>query len=363
MPDGGCDDWSSDPVIELVLVTASLDATAQIYLLRPLAARLHAGSCRLHLLDGSDIAAASQLTTRLRRRHGDALGSRCLALFSRFAAPTAEPLLALFRGAGLRTAALLDDDLFDPPPDSALYALHADGAAQRWLRLLLDGVDILYVPAGALAQRLRERGVATPIFDPALVVGLSPVPAGPTAQPMRIGYMASRSHLTDLRLAVGGLAACLQRWPDLGLELFGAVSAARDWPELAPYRDRIAALPAVGDHETFLQALAARGWALGIAPLADTPFNRCKTAVKWLEYTACGVPVLASDMPVYAGLPGCGTVADGDWPEALANLVASSSARAALLDAATVALRRDYTPGRHAGELERFLALAGLADD
>jgi glycosyltransferase involved in cell wall biosynthesis len=47
---------------------------------------------------------------------------------------------------------------------------------------------------------------------------------------------------------------------------------------------------------------------IGIVPLADTAFNRGKSALKALEMAAAGVPVVASDLPEFrelrqAGLP------------------------------------------------------------
>ena len=40
-------------------------------------------------------------------------------------------------------------------------------------------------------------------------------------------------------------------------------------------------------------------WKFGLAPLENTEFNRCKTPVKYLEYTACNIPTLASNVVVY----------------------------------------------------------------
>ena len=53
-------------------------------------------------------------------------------------------------------------------------------------------------------------------------------------------------------------------------------------------------------------ATQRRGWDIGIAPLVDSPFNRSKSAIKAMDYAALGLPVLASDMPVFRG-----SLADG----------------------------------------------------
>lgn len=43
-----------------------------------------------------------------------------------------------------------------------------------------------------------------------------------------------------------------------------------------------------------------RGFDLGVAPLLDNAFNRCKSAIKVLDYAAIGLPTLASRVPAYA---------------------------------------------------------------
>jgi glycosyltransferase involved in cell wall biosynthesis len=47
-------------------------------------------------------------------------------------------------------------------------------------------------------------------------------------------------------------------------------------------------------------------WHIGLAPLLDTPFNRCKSPIKALDYAALGLATLASDTPAYRG-----SIADG----------------------------------------------------
>jgi hypothetical protein len=346
-------------MIDLVLVTASLDATAQIYVLRPLDGAIRAGEVRLHVLSQDDPAEAATLMRWLRRRHGPSLEGRAAALFCRYAEPRSATLVEIFRDAGLPTAALLDDDLFDPPPASALHALYAEGGFGDRLRHVLSAVRLLYVPTRTLADRLADRGIATPCFTPDVVLGLAPPAAGPVPAGARVGYMASRSHIADFRIVAAALAELLAVRSNLALELFGGIAEVRMQPPLAAFADRIEILPAVGDHGAFLQALAARAWTIGIAPLADTGFNRCKTAVKWIEYAACGIPVVASDMPVYAGLPAL-LVGDDGWFAALSGLLDDGAAQASLRAGACAHLAEHHDPERHRGEMRRFLTALGL---
>lgn len=71
---------------------------------------------------------------------------------------------------------------------------------------------------------------------------------------------------------------------------------------------------------------------VGLAPLRDTPFNHAKSEIKLLEYSACGIPWVASALPSYASLRndfGCGRVASRprDWIRHLNELIGSRALR------------------------------------
>jgi glycosyltransferase involved in cell wall biosynthesis len=68
------------------------------------------------------------------------------------------------------------------------------------------------------------------------------------------------------------------------------------------------------------------GWDVGIAPLADIPFNHARSDIKLKEYAALGVPWLASPVGPYVGLgeeQGGRLVPDDGWFEALDRLVSN----------------------------------------
>jgi glycosyltransferase involved in cell wall biosynthesis len=72
------------------------------------------------------------------------------------------------------------------------------------------------------------------------------------------------------------------------------------------------------------------GFDIGIAPLADLPFNRARSDIKLKEYAASGVPWLASPIGPYAGLgeeQGGRLVADDGWFDALDRLVSNRRER------------------------------------
>ena len=106
----------------------------------------------------------------------------------------------------------------------------------------------------------------------------------------------------------------------------------------------------------------AGGWDIGLAPLADTAFNRCKSAIKTLDYAALGLAVVASDVAAYRG-----SLADGPggmlaanrpdaWFAALSRLVRDAELRRGLARGAMDGVRRE----RHARAAGRGAA-CGMA--
>lgn len=63
---------------------------------------------------------------------------------------------------------------------------------------------------------------------------------------------------------------------------------------------------------------------IGIAPLADAPFNASRSNIKLKEYASAGTPWLASALGPYLGMgekQGGRLVGDGDWYSALMRLI------------------------------------------
>lgn len=78
--------------------------------------------------------------------------------------------------------------------------------------------------------------------------------------------------------------------------------------------------------------VAVARFGIGIAPLAPTRFNRCKSWLKGLEYAALGVPWVGSPLPEYQLLHDMGTgrlaAKPKHWTGALRALMASEALRA-----------------------------------
>jgi glycosyltransferase involved in cell wall biosynthesis len=186
--------------------------------------------------------------------------------------------------------------------------------------------DILVVRNG-LDERLWNR-----------TVGFTP----PHQGPVRILFMGTATHDADFAIVESALARLKSVFAEhVSIELLG-VSMRSDLP---PFVSRVSMpVQACSSYPSFVNWITRQHWDIGIAPLADTAFNRCKSDIKALDYAALGLPMLASDHAAYRG-----SIADGEggwlvpndadaWFVALADLVRSAKRRTHLAGRARAAL-------------------------
>jgi GT2 family glycosyltransferase/glycosyltransferase involved in cell wall biosynthesis len=264
----------------------------------------------------------------------------------RYAVPdpaAAEALARHCRATGARLVYDLDDDLLHIPrehPEAALLRPRAKTVAY-----LVQSADTLFVSTAALAARLaaiRPDAVVVPnALDERLWL---PPPRGPIARgPVRLLCMGTATHDADLAVVVPALERLADRFGDrVTIDVLG-VTARGDLP---PWANRPAmTVNAVGSYPGFVNWITGQpAWDIGITPLADTPFNRCKSAIKTLDYAALGLPVLASDIAPYRGSladHGGGMLIPNDttaWLAALSRLIRDPELRAQLAAGARAAL-------------------------
>jgi hypothetical protein len=173
---------------------------------------------------------------------------------------------------------------------------------------------------------------------------------------VKIGFAGAPYHLPDLLVALDALVELDKKY-DIELHLYGfdlkfydwrifleswlsKIGIKGDWHELdlaevankyvyyiilvmrkLEQLKRVYAHPWVPITDHYFK-LARLGWDIGIAPLRDNIFNRCKTALKFYEYAMAGIPTLASNILPFVGE--CNYLADNnfeDWYNKLEKLI------------------------------------------
>ncbi len=272
-----------------------------------------------------------------------------LVVFSRYSLPHGEALLNGVRAARIPTAYYIDDDLIDLPDSlgQSVQKRHGNTQVLQARKYLLSQVDQVYTSTPYLQNHLTQKlsGSQPLVLStyPPYLNHLIQVKQRSKPRPLTIGYMASKGHAQDLAMIVPALCQILTDYPHVRFETFGTITMPQ---KLSAFSDQVAAHQGTGDYQQFLQKLYDLNWAIGLAPLQDTPFNRCKSPVKFIEYTSCGIPTLASDINVYNQF--CDRVeiclaTPKGWYSALKNLIDHADLRHALVKSAQTKCEADFS--------------------
>lgn len=160
-----------------------------------------------------------------------------------------------------------------------------------------------------------------------------------SGEPLTIGYMGTFTHDADLMLVLQALRTVMRLHLDsVQLQLVGGISN----PGLLRLFQGLPVQvlnpsPADAAYPNFVPWMAKNlKWDIGIAPLEDTAFTRSKSDIKFLDYSALGIPGIYSRVPSYSGSVRhleTGWLAENSpaaWVEALEALLTDSTLRANL---------------------------------
>ena len=240
----------------------------------------------------------------------------------RYSEPETRRALRRLRDRGIAIVWDNDDDYSSSP-------LRARGAMsmqerQAGVASMLELADLVTTTNAYLADRYRSWGAA----EVAVVENYIPPSYDADRRAVvrsedgvTIGWIGAGEHIFDLRQLElrAAFERLLDAHPDVRVSTVGlalGLPAERcRHTRLVQYRDL---------------ARHAASYDIGIAPIADTPFNRARSNVKLKEYAVMGVPWLASPIGPYAGhgeKQGGRLVPDDCWYDELDRLVRDGRAR------------------------------------
>lgn len=157
-----------------------------------------------------------------------------------------------------------------------------------------------------------------------------------------IGYAGGLSHNDDLDMVLPAIKIIMEKYSDVRFQMMGQMDLERakkifgKWKQ--SIRNRIILMNATRTQPEYPPYLAEQPWNIGIAPLIDSPFNQCKSHIKWMEYSSYKIPVVASRVyPYYKDIFGVPTIEHEetgllcdtieDWVNNLSRLIESEELR------------------------------------
>jgi glycosyltransferase involved in cell wall biosynthesis len=157
---------------------------------------------------------------------------------------------------------------------------------------LMRLADIVTTPSAGLAEHYRD-SVETEVRVLENYVQPTPPRPEPGHDQLVVGWVANAEHRADVERL--GLRDAMQRL----LDRHPHVNVATVGCGLGLDSERYHHIRGVPFDD--LRGYVAT-FDVGLAPIADTPFNRSRSNVKVKEYAALGIPWLASPIGPYAGL-------------------------------------------------------------
>lgn len=185
----------------------------------------------------------------------------------------------------------LDWKLTDELLDVFKFFLHsADGTIVTTSKLkdrLSDNTSRIFVIPNCLDERL--------LLDP----GVYPL----NRDVLNIGYMGTLTHDEDLKMIIPAILEIIDGYPGRAhFQVLGGVKSDSIRRVLEEHQVEMIPLdPAFIPYEKFLHWFQTNiNWDIGLGPLRDTSFTRCKSDIKFLDYAAAGIPGIFSRVPAYA---------------------------------------------------------------
>lgn len=208
----------------------------------------------------------------------------------------------------------IDDNYLDVAQSHILYDRFKPQKRDRaFLSTVLSFADVITVSTEPLRQRLEQHLKKVYNLEKKIVVipnmnQLSdwsfPV-AGFDEKKIVIGYAGSNSHYDDLAMFLPHLAKIMDKYKNVHFEIMGsvgekdAIKLFADFSEEA--QKRCDMLPPTWTFPEYTKKLSEMKWDIAVAPLVDSPFTRCKSHIKFMEYSMYKIPTIASKVyPYYA---------------------------------------------------------------
>jgi len=220
-----------------------------------------------------------------------------------------------------------DDDFLDINPANPSYN-YIMGNFNN-IKKLVSNVDKIVVSTGELKKRFKKLD-----FNNVSIIKNYHVNSSLPIKPftyrgnnfIKIGYFGTLTHQNDLELIHNVILRLKDIYSKKGIDIKFEIAGASidenvDWFDVKkiPYYPM--------SLNTFYDWLAKNiEWDIGVIPLVNTEFNKCKSELKYIEFAALGIPVVASNINVYSeaienGVTGFLANNEDEWVDMLSHLI------------------------------------------
>lgn len=190
-----------------------------------------------------------------------------------------------------------DDDLMSVPTDNPAYVIYGRMDIQKNVAEIIDMADAVTVSTQALADNMTERGLIKDyrVIENALDINQFPWATEGLApdRTNTVMWRGSPSHFRDVLSVTPELTSIINDSVDWTFEFMGD----RLWfltDRCNPLKTKFTPPMTMIEYSKHIYAAAPK---LFFAPLIDTPFNRAKSNIAWLEATFAGAVCVCPSLP------------------------------------------------------------------
>ena len=284
---------------------------------------------------------------------GNCGGRAMINLVQRIVLPGMIPAVRRLRRPPSKVVYEIDDDMFAiDPSNKDAFSLYSQPSVIDALVTAARYSDLVTVSTEPLAAVMEARtGVRTVVLPNCVDDAMFAI-TRPRRDRVRVGWAGGMGHDADMRSVIAPLRKFIDRHPFVDVHLIG-----HDFRDLV----KRPGVLHTGWQNTIPGYWRSIDFDVGIAPLAFNVFNQSKSALKCLEYSALGIPTIASDAKPYReviidGVTGFLVTRPDQWVKRLHDLVNDRAMREEMGAAARAHIQAHHAMSRNWQRWEQVYA-------
>jgi len=249
----------------------------------------------------------------------------------------------------------LDDDLFALPPDhpDRISTYYASGLPALLHAILnVDGITVTTEPLKEAVQNLNPNVWVLPNYFDDQLWDFHPQKPNLHGEPVTIFYMGTATHRPDLDSISKPLFQLADLFGPAIKFYFYGIEPPSGLEELTQVTHQPVQ---TFNYEMFVSYISQIQADIAIAPLCDNTFNRSKSAIKFFEYSALGIPGVYADLPPYSsiirdGYNGLLAQTPNQWNEKIRLLIENPELRQMIIQNAQESIKTQWLMSNHSSE-------------
>ena len=280
-----------------------------------------------------------------------------IVVFQRDASQYITGLAEHLQKLGKKVVFEIDDLLTDLPPFLSHHS-EAVNKALPYINKILVSADAISVSSGVLLGKFQSKNnniFITPNYSENMGVAASHFQVSPSD--VKLIVASSDKVLVDV--LVGPLRELRDKY---GVQI---ICIGPPGERLEKCGIEVVRKPNLS-HAEFKNFIASIDNGIGLIPLDSSEFSSCKTAVKYFDYSMCGIPSICSNVLPYApvvdnGVTGLLVSNDSEsWIRAIESLICSHELRSSLAEKAREKVLRNHNIDVAANAWARVFASLGV---